>query len=316
MNVVTRAAQLNAMIDISADLKDQIGDTPLIRLSRVTSHLPEAVQVLAKAEWFNPSGSVKDRPAWGIIHTALESGDLEPGKVLLDATSGNMGIAYATFCAALGIPCRLALPENATQERIAMLQALDAYLIFTDPTEGSDGAREVAAQLAEQHPERYFFADQYSNPANWQAHYRTTGPELVEGTNASLTHFVAGLGTSGTMTGAGRFLRENTADIELIAVQPDSPLHGLEGLKHLESSHVPAIYDPGLVDRTLSVETSDAHHMVRRLAREEGLLVGVSAGAAAAAALRVAEDLEEGVVVAIFPDSAAKYLGEEFWGEA
>lgn len=314
--MVTEATQLNTKIHFSADLKDQIGNTPLIRLSRLTSGLPDSVQVFAKAEWFNPSGSVKDRPAWSIIHDALQSGDLKPGKVLLDATSGNMGIAYATFCAALEIPCRLALPENASRERISMLRALEAYLILTDPTEGSDGAREVAAALAERHPERYFFADQYSNPANWQAHCRTTGPEVLRQTGGTVTHFIAGLGTGGTMIGAGRFLREHAPEVDLITVQPDGPLHGLEGLKHLESSHVPAIYDPSLVDRTVEIETSQAQNMVRRLAREEGLLVGVSAGAAAAAAMRVAEGLEAGVLVAMFPDSALKYLGEGFWTES
>jgi cysteine synthase B len=305
---------LRTQIDIPAELQDQIGNTPLIRLRGVTSHLPASVRVFAKAEWFNPSGSVKDRPAWAIIQRALEQRELDSGRVLLDSSSGNMGIAYATFCATLGIPVRLALPENVTRERKLMLGALGARLVFTDPAEGSDGARKVAAELAKQYPNRYFFADQYGNPANWQAHYESTGPEVASGTGGQVTHFVAGLGTGGTMTGAGRFLKQEIPDIQLIAVQPDGPLHGLGGLKHMASSDVPPIYDPHLVDRTIAVSTEAAHMMARRLAREDGLLVGVSSAAAAVAALQVGEELETGgVIVVMFPDSAVKYLQEEWW---
>lgn len=313
--MTTPTAELETQIEIPANLQSRIGNTPLVQLPSVTSRLPESVRIYAKAEWFNPSGSVKDRPAWSIIQRAVEEGVLGATRVLLDATSGNMGIAYATFGAALGIPVRLALPENATRERKLMLQALGARLIFTDPTEGSDGARKVAAELARQYPERYFFADQYSNPANWQSHYSTTGPEILRETGGRVTHFVAGLGTGGTMTGAGRYLKEEIPGVQLIAVQPDGPLHGLEGLKHLASSDVPAIFDPSLVDRTIAVTTDDAHRMARRLAHEEGLLVGVSAAAAAVAALRVAEGMETGMIVAMFPDSALKYLDEEWWLE-
>ncbi len=305
--------ELGTQIDISAELQHQIGNTPLIRLRGVTSHLPDSVRVFAKAEWFNPSGSVKDRPAWAIIQRALEQGELDPGRVLLDSSSGNMGIAYATFCATLGIPVRLALPENVTRERKLMLGALGARLVFTDPAEGSDGARKVASELAKQYPKRYFFADQYSNPANWQAHYASTGPEVAMQTGGQVTHLVAGLGTSGTMTGAGRFLKQEIADVQLIAVQPDGPLHGLGGLKHMASSDIPAIYDSHLVDRTIAVRTEDAHLMARRLAHEDGLLVGVSSAAAAVAALQVGDELETGMIVVMFPDSAVKYLHEEWW---
>jgi cysteine synthase B len=290
-----------------------IGNTPLIRLRRVTTHLAPTVEVFAKAEWFNPGGSVKDRPAAAILMRALETGDLGSGRLLLDSTSGNMGIAYATLATALGLGVHLAIPANASRERLAILRALGVELTLTDPTEGADGARSVAAGLACQHPDRYFYADQYNNPANWMAHYQTTGPEIAAQTDGRLTHFVAGLGTTGTITGAGRYLKESLPGVEIIAVQPDGPMHGLEGLKHLPTSHVPGIFDPTIPDQTLQVSTEEAHEMARRLSREEGLLVGVSAAAAAVAAVRLGETLEAGVLVAVFPDSGLKYLDSGIW---
>jgi cysteine synthase B len=293
-----------------------IGETPMLRLDRIASHLSPGVVLLAKAEWFNPGGSVKDRPAAAILQHALDTGALGQGHTLLDSTSGNMGISYATLGTSLGLHVCLAVPANASSERLAILRAHGVELHLTDPTEGSDGARRVAAELARLEPNRYYFADQYSNPANWQSHYRTTGPEILRQTQGRVTHFVAGLGTTGTMTGVGRFLREADPGVHLVAVQPDGPMHGLEGLKHLPTALVPEIYDPLLPDETVVVDTESAYAMARRLARLEGLLVGVSAAAAADAALRVAERLETGVVVVVFPDSGLKYLGGSFWSTA
>ncbi len=293
------------------ELEKLVGNTPLIPLRKVTGQLAPGVKVFAKAEWFNPGGSVKDRPALNIVRTALERGELTPGKRLLDSTSGNTGIAYATFCAALGIPVTLALPANASPERITMLRALGVELILTDPLEGSDGALLTARELAARHPDRYFYANQYNNPANWLAHYHSTGPEIICQTHGAVTHLVAGLGTAGTLMGTGRALREHNPAVKLIAVQPASPFHGLEGLKHMPTAIPPAIYDPSLPDEIVEVETEDAHAMTRRLAKEEGLFVGISAGAAAVAALKVAAELRAGVVVAIFPDGGLKYLSDQ-----
>lgn len=292
------------------ELELAVGNTPLLPLRRL-SKLPPRVHLYAKAEWFNPGGSVKDRPALNIMQDAINQGYLTSGKRLLDSTSGNMGIAYATFGAALDIPVTLAIPANASGERIAILRALGAELILTDPLEGSDGAMRVARQLAAEHPDRHYYADQYNNPANWQAHYLTTGPEIVQQTNGQITHFVAGLGTSGTLTGAGRYLQQYNPEIQFIAVQPDSPFHGLEGLKHYQTAIRPGIFDASLPNRTLEIPTEKAYEMVRRLARREGLFVGVSAGAAAAAALKVASELEEGTVVTVFPDAGYKYLSDK-----
>jgi cysteine synthase B len=295
----------------ASGLEGAVGNTPLLPLRRLTGGLAPRVQVLAKAEWFNPSGSVKDRPALFILRDALEGGQFSNGRRLLDSTSGNMGIAYATLGAASGVPVTLALPANASVERIAILRALGAELILTDPLEGSDGAIQVARKLAEEAPNRYYYANQYNNPANWQAHYFTTGPEVIQQTGGGVTHFIAGLGTSGTLIGTARYLRQYNPEIQIIAVQPDNPFHGLEGLKHMPTAIRPAIFDPQLADRTLPVSTEEAHEMVRRLAREEGLFVGVSSGAAAVAALRVAAELEEGVVVTVFPDAGFKYLSDK-----
>lgn len=302
---------LQAITTAPTSLESLVGNTPLLPLCKITAHLPNTVRVFAKAEWFNPSGSVKDRPALNILNSALSSSGLSSGKRLLDSTSGNMGISYATFGVSLGIPVTLAIPANASRERLAILRSLGAELLLTDPLEGSDGAMRLARQMAAEQPERYFYANQYDNPANWQAHYLATGPEIVQQTGGQVTHFVAGLGTSGTLTGAGRFLREYNPQVRLIAVQPDQPFHGLEGLKHLPSSIKPGIFDQTLLDMTLGISTETAHAMVRQLARQEGLFVGISSGAAAAAALRVAEGIDHGVVVAIFPDAGYKYLSDQ-----
>jgi cysteine synthase B len=303
-------------VDSGADLTAHVGSTPLLPLRRIGRKLAPRVRVFAKAEWFNPGGSVKDRPALNIIRTALANGDLGNGKRLLDSTSGNMGISYATFGAILGIPVTLALPASASVERIAILRALGAELILTDPTEGSDGAILMARHLAAEKPEVYWYANQYNNDANWQAHYKSTGPEILCQTDERVTHFVAGLGTSGTLIGTGRYLREQLPYVKIIAFQPDAAFHGLEGLKHMPTAIKPGIYDPSLADETHEVRTEDAHEMVLRLAREEGLFVGISSGAAAVAALRVAEGLEEGIVVTLFPDAGYKYLSDRSLWEA
>ena len=296
-------------------LEAHVGNTPLIPLQNLTASLPPHIKVLAKAEWFNLGGSVKDRPALNIIREALASGKLTPGKRLLDSTSGNMGIAYATFGAAMGIPITLTIPSNASKERILLLKALGAELVLTDPLEGSDGALLFARQMAAEQPECYFYANQYDNPANWQAHYLTTGPEIFSQTSGSVTHLVAGLGTSGTLTGAGRYLRECNPAIQLIAVQPQNAFHGLEGLKYMPTAIKPGIFDATLPDQTIEIKTEAAHAMTRRLAREEGLFAGISSGAAAIAALRIAAELNEGVVVTIFPDAGYKYLSDsKLWG--
>lgn len=287
-----------------------VGDTPLLPLQRVTSNLSPRVRVFAKAEWFNPGGSVKDRPALNIIQNAIIHGDLAGGKRLLDSTSGNMGISYATFGAALGIPVTLALPASASSERISILRALGAELVLTDPLEGSDGAILKAREMAAENPKRYWYANQYNNPANWQAHYVSTGPEILCQTNEQITHFVAGLGTSGTFTGTSRYLLEQLPDVKVIAFQPDASFHGLEGLKHMPSAIKPGIYDQALAGTPLEVRTEAAHEMLIRLAREEGLFVGISSAAAAVAALQVAGELEEGVVVTVFPDAGYKYLSD------
>jgi S-sulfo-L-cysteine synthase (O-acetyl-L-serine-dependent) len=292
-----------------------VGNTPMLPLMRVTTGIRPGVQVMAKAEWFNPSGSIKDRSAVNILRTALAEGKLTPGKRLLDSTSGNMGIAYATFGAAMGVQVTLAVPANASPERITILRALGAELVLTDPLEGSDGAIRKVHQMAAEQPDRYYYANQYDNPANWQAHYLSTGPEIAQQTSGKVTHFIAGLGTSGTLTGVGRYFREYNPDVQILAVQPDGPYHGLEGLKHMETAIQPGIYDPTLPDRILQISTEEAYEMVLRLAREEGLFVGISSGAAAAAALHTAAGLEEGVVVTIFPDAGYKYLSEKaLWG--
>ncbi len=309
----------------ATEIVDLIGYTPLIRLRRITRHLPEGIEIYGKAEWFNPGGSVKDRPAWNIVRTAIERGELRAGKRLLDATSGNTGIAFAMIGAALGFGVTLCMPANVSPERKRILNAYGAEVILTDPLESSDGAIRKARQLYAEQPERYYYADQYNNPANWQAHYETTGVEIWQQTEGRITHFVAGLGTTGTFVGVGRRLRAYNPAVQLVALQPDSPFHGLEGLKHLETAIVPGIFDPTLADATLEISTEDAYRMARRLAREEGLLVGVSAAAAVVGSLRVAEQIvrdaerngepPHAVIVTILCDSADKYLSERFWDD-
>ena len=296
----------------ASSVLDLIGRTPLVRLRRFERETP-GVELYAKAEWQNPGGSVKDRAAARMIADGEASGALGPGLTIVDATSGNTGIAYAMIGASRGYPVKLYLPDNASPERKLILRAFGAELVLTDPLEGTDGAiREVRKTVAEE-PQRYFYPDQYSNDSNWRAHLDTTGPEIIEQTGGRLTHFVAGLGTSGTFMGAGRALRRFNAAIRLISFQPDSPFHGLEGLKHMASAMVPKIYDSALADENMSVTTEDAHRMVRRLARDEGLLVGISSGAALAASLQVARRIGQGVLVTVFPDGAEKYLSESFW---
>lgn len=295
------------------DLLSRIGNTPLIRLARIGKECP-GVEIYAKAEYFNPGGSVKDRPALNMILEGEASGALRPEKVLLDATSGNTGIAYAMICAIKGIKARLAMPENVTIERKRILEAYGAELVLTSGREGSDGAIRMAKKLYAENPELYFYPDQYANPANWQAHYKTTAVEIHQQTEKRITHFVAGLGTSGTFVGTSRRLRELDPRIRLISMQPDSPMHGLEGMKHMATSIVPPIYDEQLADGQLEVSTEAAQEMVLRLAREEGLLVGISAGGNVEAALQVATTLKEGVVVTVLCDGGMKYLNERFWG--
>ncbi len=299
----------------SYDLLSLIGHTPLIRLSRITQGLPDTVEVYAKAEWFNPGGSVKDRPALSMILDGEEKGKLKSGKIILDATSGNTGIAYAMIGAAKGYRVRLCIASNVSPERKSILRAYGAELIYTDPSESSDGAIRKARELFAESPDLYFYPDQYNNDANWRAHYRTTAPEIYQQTEGRITHFIAGLGTSGTFIGTARRLQEYRGNIETISFQPDSGFHGLEGLKHMGTAIVPGIYDPSVADRDLAVDTDEAYGMVRRLAREEGLLVGISSGAAAVCALRVARELKKGVVVTVFPDSGDKYLSQRFWTE-
>ncbi len=301
----------------AATLESQIGNTPLIGFRRVTAHLPENVAVYAKAEWTNPGGSVKDRAAYNIIREAELNGDLTPDKIILDSTSGNTGIAYAMIGAAKGYRVKLFLPQNASPERTAILRAYGVDIVFTDPLEGSDGAIRAVRELAAAEPDTYFYADQYNNPANWKAHYDTTGVEIWEQTQGMVTHFVAGLGTSGTLMGTGLRLKVYNTDVQIIALEPDSPFHGLEGLKHMPSAIRPGIYDPEFADRTLRVNTEATYDMARRLAREEGYLVGISAAAAMVGALQIAEEAAESnqpaIIVTLFPDNAYKYLSDSFW---
>lgn len=299
-------------------LLDQIGHTPLLRLSLFEQDLP-AVELYAKAEWLNPGGSVKDRAARRMVCEALAIGDLGAGKRLLDATSGNTGIAYAMIGAALRFGVTLCVPANITPERRRILMAYGPEIIFTDPLEGSDGAIREARRRFAADPPRYFYPDQYNNPFNWRAHFDTTAAEIWEQTAGRVTHFVAGLGTSGTFIGTGRRLRELNPAIRLVSVQPDAPLHGLEGLKHMASAIVPGIYDPALADVDVGVSTEEAYAVTRRLAAEEGLLVGISSGANVAGAQKALDGYAGGpppaVVVVVFPDGGERYLSERFWNE-
>jgi S-sulfo-L-cysteine synthase (O-acetyl-L-serine-dependent) len=300
-------------------LLDRIGNTPLLRFDQVTAHLP-GVTLLGKAEWHNPGGSVKDRAAANIVAEGRRSGKLSPGKILLDATSGNTGIAYAMLGAAEGFPVTLCMPQNVSEERKKILAAYGADIIYTDPGDGSDGAIRAARELAARHPDLYFYADQYSNDANWLAHYHGTANEIWQQTEGRLTHFVAMLGTSGTFMGTSRRLKELNPAIRCISLQPDSAFHGIEGAKHMATAIVPKIYDPKLADDNLDIATEDAYAMCRRIGRDCGLLLGISAGAGVFASLRVAEGLnlgqeQEAVIVTILCDSGEKYLSERFWTE-
>ena len=288
-----------------------IGNTPLLRIRKL-SPANESVEVYAKAEWFNPGGSVKDRAALSMILEAERSGVLTKEKTIIDATSGNTGIAYAMIGSALSYKVALALPSNASRERKNALLAYGAEIIYTDPLAGTDGAQQRVREIVAAEPEKYFYPNQYNNPANWKAHYRTTAPEIWEQTNHRVTHFVAGLGTTGTFVGTSRRLREFNPSIVCVSFEPDTPLHRLEGLKHLETSIVPGIYDSTIADDKLTVSTEEAYEMVKRLAREEGLFVGISSGAAMAASLKVVSQLRSGVVVTVFPDSGARYGTEHF----
>ncbi|MDT4895224.1 MAG: hypothetical protein QOH25_301 [Acidobacteriota bacterium] len=298
------------------DLSSSIGRTPLIRLRRVTRDVPAEVEVFAKAEHLNPGGSVKDRAALSMILEGERSGQLRPGQIILDATSGNTGIAYAMIGAAHGYKVALCLPKNASRERKRILRIYGAEIIETDPMQGTDGAQTKARELAALEPEKYFYPDQYNNEANWRAHFQGTAPEIWEQTNGRITHFLAGLGTSGTFMGVARRLKQYRAEIRAVSMQPDSPLHGLEGMKHMQTAIVPGIYDPTLADENVEVATEDAEEMTRRLAREEGLLVGISSGANVYAALRLARELAPGsIVVTILCDGGGRYLSEHFWEE-
>jgi len=298
----------------TAFLEAAIGNTPLIRLRRVTNHLRENVEVFAKAEFLNPGGSVKDRAALAMILAGEKSGQLTGDKTILDATSGNTGIAFAMIGAARGYQVTLALPANASNERKNTLRALGATIVETDRMGGTDAAQAAAKEIAAADPEKYFYPDQYNNPANWHSHYSTTAPEIWEQTNGRVTHFVAGLGTTGTFVGTSRRLKEFNPVLKAISLQPDLPLHGLEGMKHLDSAITPGIYDASLADSNLLVSTEAAQAMTRRLAREEGLFVGVSSGANVLGALRIAEQMDsEAVIVTVLCDGGAKYLNEEFW---
>jgi cysteine synthase B len=299
-----------------------IGNTPLLRLTRFarSSDLAPAVEIWLKAEWVNPGGSVKDRPALGIVRSGLEDGRLGDGKILLDSTSGNTGIAYAMLGAAIGFPVELVLPGNASEERKQILAAYGATIIESDPYDGSNGAIRHVRELAAASPERYYYADQYSHPANPAAHFASTGPEIWRQTDGRITHLVAGLGTTGTMMGTGRYLKQQSPDVQLVGVQPTDSFHGLEGLKHMPTAIVPPIYDDTLPDRQIGIETDAAFDTARRLARLEGLFVGTSTGAALAAALRIGAELTQagqaGVIVAIAPDNGSKYHSTGLWGNA
>ncbi len=299
----------------ASTIADLVGRTPLLRLDRIWKDVVPGVELYAKAEWDNPGGSVKDRAALYMLRDAERRG-LTPRWTLLDATSGNTGIALSMLAAAEGYRVTLCVPTNLSVERRRILRAFGADLIFTPATEGTDGAQRVARSMAESAPDRYWYFDQYNNEANWRAHFETTGPEILDQTRGRITHLVACLGTSGTFVGVGRYLREKAPSVQLVAVQPDSPFHGIEGVKQLESAKVPGIWDPSLADETMTVATEDAQAAARRIAREEGYLVGTSSGAALDAALRLAERIHAGVVVMVFPDAGDKYLGDRYWEEA
>jgi cysteine synthase B len=316
--MATVSALPRLRVSVSDSLLSLIGNTPLVRLGKLDADLPN-VEMYAKAEFFNPGGSVKDRAGLNMVLDGERTGRLTPSRVILDATSGNTGIAYAMIGAARGYRVKLVLPANASHERKQMLKAYGAETVFSDPAEGSDGAIRLCRKIYEENPDAYFYPDQYNNPANWKAHYETTSLEILAQTNGDLTHFVAAMGTSGTFVGNARRFRRDAPHVKCISVQPSSGFHGLEGLKHMPTAIVPGIYDETLADENFWIETEDAYAMARRLGREEGLLVGISAGANVHAARKVGERLvsqgERGVIVTVLCDGAAKYLSEPFWNE-
>jgi len=314
MEDVSRLASNQALAPAERRLEEAVGRTPLLALRRLAGHLP-GIELYAKAEWLNPGGSVKDRAALEMLLEGERSGALRPGKSILEATSGNTGISLAMLGAARGYAVRLCLPATASPERKRILRAYRAEVIETDRLEGTDGAIRKARELVQVEPDRYFYPDQYNNPANWRAHYRTTAAEIWEQTGGRITHFVAGLGTSGTFVGTTRRLKQLSPSVACISFEPDSPLHGIEGLKHLATSLVPGIYDPSLADGSEEVSTEEAQAWTLRLAREEGLFVGPSSGAALAVALKVAQRAQRGVVVTVFPDGGEKYLSEPLWSQ-
>lgn len=297
-------------------LAENVGHTPLLRLEGLSEELPDDVTLCAKAEHMNPGGSVKDRPALRMIQDGLESGAFHPDQTLIDATSGNTGIAYAMIGATLGLDVLLAMPENASEERKKVLRSYGAELVLTDPLESTDGSQRRVKEMVEAEPDRFFYPDQYNNDSNWKAHYDGTGTEILEQTDGDITHFVTGLGTSGTFMGTSRRLKAHDNAIRCIAYQPDTGMHAMEGLKHMETAIVPGIYDPDEADANRTCSTQTAFDMTRRLAREEGLLVGPSAGGNVAVAFDVAQSLEEGMVVTILCDTGSRYLSDDFWEDA
>jgi cysteine synthase B len=314
-NVLTVGSPVRSLAE---PLLATIGNTPLLQLQKIPIEFP-GVEILAKAEYFNPGGSVKDRAALNMVLDGERSGKLNHSRIILDSTSGNTGIAYAMIGASRGYRVKLCLPGNASEERKRILKAYGAEMVFSDPGEGSDGAIRLVREIYQADPDRYFYPDQYNNPANWKAHFEHTGPEIIRQTAARITHFVAAMGTSGTFTGVSRRLKRELPDVKCYSVQPSSGFHGLEGLKHMPTAIVPGIYDEKLADGNLWIETEDAYRMVRRLAREEALLVGISSGCNVYAATLLARELvergETGTIVTMLCDSAEKYLSEPFWDE-
>lgn len=299
---------------MNGSILSKVGNTPLLKITNISKEVNPNVEIYAKAEWHNPGGSVKDRAALNMILEGEKSGELNKRKTIIDATSGNTGIAYAFIAAVKGYKVKLALPSNASEERKKILKAYGVELILTDPLEGTDGAQKVVKDIYEKNRELYFYPDQYNNPANWQAHLKTAN-EIWKQTNGKVTHFVSGLGTTGTFVGTTRQLKQLNPEIISVSFQPDTPLHGLEGLKHLPTAIVPGIYDGNLSDKMIEVSTTESYEMVKRLLREEGLFVGISSGAALAASLKLARELESAVIVTVFPDDGQKYLSEKFWDE-
>jgi len=313
-STITRNSKSLSKRISKSSISDRIGNTPLLKINRITSVLKNKdVEIYAKAEWFNPGGSVKDRPALRIIEDAEKTERLNRDKIIIDSTSGNTGIAYALIGASKGYKVTLVMPQNVSEERKMIVRAFGAKIVFTDPLLGSDGAMIEAKRLVNEEPSKYFYADQYNNPSNWKAHYETTGVEIWEQTGGEITHFIACLGTSGTLMGTGRRLKEYNPDIQVISVEPATSIHGLEGMKHMATSIVPGIYDDRFPDRKLMVDTEDAYAAVKRLASEEGFFVGYSSGAALVASMKVANEIDRGLIVAIFPDRGDRYLSTSFW---